>query len=1096
MWPKITRWLAGFFIAGVIGVLTLALTLFLVIDTKKVTIFVENLVAEQTGGMLAIGKTEFSAFRGFTLRDIKFRPPSNDGAADPGQKNILAIDDLQLHWNLWSILYGSIAIDALLISGGEISLSKTDGKWNFDGIVAYHQKISAMVPVVPTNPPEPEPPSVGKLIETIASSFFVPIRISVSNVGVRDLNIHVSSDQNADDNIDIKGLTTTIDLKAFGRGASLAVASELKQLKQGSMNLENLTSKIEAEIKAIPSENKISLASLKIKILEVITNEMTASVASSAASPDIIVYELAQKIRINTALPASVKKFLPPDLKSAGEIALDIAKTSGELNLKSLNEDITARKFGKILPRHLTLNGALKDITVNSHALGIDTKPLNLTMLLNTNTLGEDSVKIELKLDTALEAASYTDLSSPDKTNLNVAQLGLTLTGNAEFPTKPALETDLNLSIGAVGIQSQTLNYVGLPMKLNIKAKTENFLDKAMADLNIIVGDLLTVNAGLTCGSACETFKFKATSAIPSFSKLWDVSKINLARLVQPRFQPESLSGAFDLSADVEGHAGNIIKTTPKELLKKLTWDSDIKISVKGLNAKIPLRRLNIEDANAALSLTGNHKKQSLMVTESFRSLVADLPTKNKMSPRLSLSDFSWETSAHSTIPPISQLSQAAHLIRLKAKSNIRLGSVNVTELLKKPLTSIEFSAAASTHKNLSFVLDEFKALIPDLKTDIDLSAAVSLARDFSPESFRVRLEANLKEIPTEYLKEMKASGGLGINLTLASEDMVWAEISGLAGIQNFNLTIPSDDTSKPNLLQIISMNGKIPIAHKLPIGMLNASKSDNTNTKRAEEPKEEYRFSDVVDVNDEEIRESAGLYLQKIKPPTFGDTRLAVGEDFASFSEFYPERQPITIQKITAAGLTLEHLEIDVELAQNELSVNNFVTGFIGGMIQVDLQLAFDDKPVSVKTSLHLTRLNTEYLVRDVPGLKRKARGLFGGNNPYLDGAAHLQYDLRSGDMLGGVNITSIGKDQLRMIMYYIDPTDSDSSISAIKTALNFGEVKMVSLPIRNGEIGVDVDIRLLAAPIPTPKLQGFPIAKLISNFQNQNEGNNEASH
>jgi hypothetical protein len=50
--------------------------------------------------------------------------------------------------------------------------------------------------------------------------------------------------------------------------------------------------------------------------------------------------------------------------------------------------------------------------------------------------------------------------------------------------------------------------------------------------------------------------------------------------------------------------------------------------------------------------------------------------------------------------------------------------------------------------------------------------------------------------------------------------------------------------------------------------------------------------------------------------------------------------------------------------------------------------------------------------------------------------------------------------------------------------------------VPIRNGEIGLEVNLRLLAAPIPTPKLQGFPIAKLINNFREQGENTDDPAH
>ena len=38
-----------------------------------------------------------------------------------------------------------------------------------------------------------------------------------------------------------------------------------------------------------------------------------------------------------------------------------------------------------------------------------------------------------------------------------------------------------------------------------------------------------------------------------------------------------------------------------------------------------------------------------------------------------------------------------------------------------------------------------------------------------------------------------------------------------------------------------------------------------------------------------------------------------------------------------------------------------------------------------------------------------------------------------------------------------------------------------------------MDVDVRLLGAPIPTPKLSRFPISQIIGNFVNQSESKNK---
>ena len=69
-------------------------------------------------------------------------------------------------------------------------------------------------------------------------------------------------------------------------------------------------------------------------------------------------------------------------------------------------------------------------------------------------------------------------------------------------------------------------------------------------------------------------------------------------------------------------------------------------------------------------------------------------------------------------------------------------------------------------------------------------------------------------------------------------------------------------------------------------------------------------------------------------------------------------------------------------------------------------------------------------------------------------------------------------------MILYFIDPEEENATIGDIRKALNFGEVRQVSVPIKNGQIGLDVDVRILAAPIPVPKLSRFPLAQVVKNM------------
>jgi hypothetical protein len=235
------------------------------------------------------------------------------------------------------------------------------------------------------------------------------------------------------------------------------------------------------------------------------------------------------------------------------------------------------------------------------------------------------------------------------------------------------------------------------------------------------------------------------------------------------------------------------------------------------------------------------------------------------------------------------------------------------------------------------------------------------------------------------------------------------------------------------------------------------------------------------------------GKYFDKNNDKIVTKQNVVAIVDYPTIRPFYPDKRPLSIKRLEVANLELSKMEFDVELRQNWFAVNQFMINFLGGKIEGDFQVAFDSAqrdpmkiPRSLRTSMHLTSLDSRKLIERFPNLKGKATSWNLFSNPYLDGAVHLTYDFKSNDMAGGIDITSIGKEQLRMMLYYIDPFEQNPTITDIRGKLAYGEVRKVSIPLKNGEIGLEVDLRVVV-PVPTPKLTRFPISQIIQNFKEQ---------
>ena len=573
------------------------------------------------------------------------------------------------------------------------------------------------------------------------------------------------------------------------------------------------------------------------------------------------------------------------------------------------------------------------------------------------------------------------------------------------------------------------------------------------------------------------------------------------------------------------------------------------------LSAKLPLDQIDLKGFETRFQLAGSTHEQKLDLTQKFDSLALVLPKSQPaaesavdlatapaaaVTPPAAAQDATTkalEKPAQATAaddkPPqqvgverlafdlsidneidgpvdISQVNALIRQISTKINTNLFVGKVSMPGVLPRPMSALQLTARVSQEHMSNIAMEELTLRLPDFGTAVALTATAGIGPDFQPQRFHAKLDTQIVHNGEEKLPGgIKTSGRMGVKLAVDSDDMRNVAVDGYASFQQFDVLVPGKEPNAPALLSVEKINGQIPFKQmiKLPPPKPAVQANSGSQTLAAVVPPASVEKSaalpEVVVANDgDEPVDSAAVamnravqkYLVKSDSQSVSSSNLVATVDYGSIRPFYPERRPLSIQRLEVANLEFSKMEFDMELRQNWFALNQFVIGFLGGKIEGDFQLAFDasnpvvaEIPKNLRTSIHLTRLDTRKLIERFPNLSGKASSSDLFSNPYIDATLHLVFDMGSSDISGGLDISSIGKEQLRMILYFADPYEQNSTIGDIRNALAFGEVRKVAIPLKNGEVGMDVDLRVLGAPVPLPKLSHFPISQLLQNVKDQ---------
>ena len=590
---------------------------------------------------------------------------------------------------------------------------------------------------------------------------------------------------------------------------------------------------------------------------------------------------------------------------------------------------------------------------------------------------------------------------------------------------------------------------------------------------------------------------------------------------------PSALDGIADFQFNAKGEVPNPLQTPLFDILQKGEIKFNLQSNISKIDAKIPFMDLTIASLDNRIIANGDLKEQNIELAQKLKSISLTNSTKNqekqKDNQKIDLENYTFDVQIkNSFLGPI-DLDYKKINFSTQILTWFTLGKLYAPELISQPLTDISFETDIYQESLKQFSINNISVRSPDYGIATRFSSKTQLNDEFIPVNLNMSFYNQITHNGDENLPHgLKTTGRLDTKISIETENMSDFTLDGIIGFEKLSFSIKDASNPEKNQISFKEINGSIPLRQKITMphirnlilteknptnpGEKNSALSENADLKSLD-------LQNIAidkkmnETNTQQLTEKITNYFEKKQDKLRENTNNMALVDYGTLKQFFPNRTPVSIQEVDIANLELKDLEFDIELKQNWFALNQYLSTFLGGKIQGSFLLAFEPNlkdfsnissdiikiPKNIRTSMHLTRLDTRKLIDRFPNLKGKAESLIPPfSNPYLDGTLHLSYDLNTNEITGGIAITSIGKEQLKMILYYIDPFEQNRTISDIRKSLNIGEVRQVSIPIKNGEIDLDVDVRVLEIPIPTPKLTRFPISQLIGNFKDQSAEEN----
>jgi hypothetical protein len=1133
------RLLLGLFIVSfLIGLLAYGLVNTFV-DYEDISHYLIKMVEEETGGRLEVEGGNFTLLKGLTLNNIRYHPPivmdqgiSPGGAVEPLHP-LLEIDAVNIHYNLFYLLLLDFRVHAIQLVNPKIQLHMKDGKSTLDAIADYRKRKNL------EKEQEIEQVEVAQDSGQFSlplpfnpKGLFSPLRVHIRNVGIKNLSVTFTEEQKNQivNELSVSGVSFDIGASWIWRKSRLHVAlqsDDLKplivQIKRKSLNQDiwqklDLQSNMKIEmaiedferlsfstdidlengnyngvnLKPLALDGNIHLSTkddlsgvnineIEIKLAESFMFHGDGSVSFDHSKPMIIDLDLRKNARLDfESLSKMIKQFMP-NFASAGNLEVESFTIKGPINLEALNLE-------EIYPM-VKVNAKINDVSVVWPENRIDLKGLDGDVKLALSPSQESTAStLESSIRLGLQSIRL-NLEEVDDTFLTISNLGFLIEAKGDPLKRDFPLIKASLGTNDVSLFSSVFPTVTLPVDFQFDGKYFDDPNRFTAKFSLELGELSKILADISCENKCQSVQINQTTNISSLTKLTDFVRPISHYLKLAEFFPDKLSGAINsditlegtLSQDLSGNFDHIIQHSD------LKFKSDLDISKLDLKSK--MNDLELDEFNIKLTSNGDLRSQKISLKNVSDRISLTLPSEDGKK-KIELLEAALAIDIENSSFLGEGLADLMKNLDTNLKTEIHFGSIK-TSFFPQEIRDVGFQARIIQEKMSKIQIKDTVATLNGLNLSIGLNALANIDKDFQPRDVDVNVNIDLKQKDmTQLIAGISTSGVISINSSFSSQDMRRFLLEGSTNFEDFHARVKGELDDQSPLFVVENLRGRIPFRQWIdrndergenPEASLvsshvqtNGTSADRTEDGLAVENRANFHLINLIDLHlDENLSDK-------------GKSRSLSNIDYGSVRPFYQERSPIYIEKISGMNLNLSQIEFDVEIKQNWLALNQFSMAFLGGGVRGEVQIGFEALPKNLRTSIHMTRLNSHRLIDNFPKLKGKKRFNLLSSDPFIDATLHLDFDFVSKDMAGGLEITSIGREQLSMILYYIDPDQENPTISDIQTALSFGDLNNVSVPIKNGEIDLVVDVDLMGIPLPIPSLSKFPISQIIANFNN----------